>query len=90
MTLRPERACIGTVEGRKIALGNAKMLADLGVEATTLESEADRLRRDGATVIVLAVDGKAAGILAVADPVKTTTPEALKKLDCRAACASSC
>jgi Cu+-exporting ATPase len=74
------KGVIGTVEGRKIVLGNAQMLAELGVATTTLEGEADRLRRDGATVIFLAVDGKVAGLLAIADPIKTTTPEALKKL----------
>jgi Cu+-exporting ATPase len=71
---------VGTVEDRKIVLGNAQLLAALGVATITLEGEADRLRRDGATVIFLAVDGKVAGLLAIADPIKTTTPEALKKL----------
>jgi Cu+-exporting ATPase len=71
---------LANVEDRKIVLGNAQLLAALGVATITLEGEADRLRRDGATVIFLAVDGKVAGLLAIADPIKTTTPEALKKL----------
>jgi Cu+-exporting ATPase len=74
------KGVVGTVEDRKIVLGNAQLLAALGVATITLEGEADRLRRDGATVIFLAVDGKVAGLLAIADPIKTTTPEALKKL----------
>ena len=71
---------IGAVEGRKVALGNANFLTEFGVQTPPLESEADRLRRDGATVVFLAVDGKIAGLLAIADPVKATTPEALKAL----------
>jgi Cu+-exporting ATPase len=70
----------GKVGGRAIVLGNAKFLAELGIETTALETRADKLRRDGATAIFAAVDGKAAGILAIADPVKQTTPEALKAL----------
>jgi len=74
------KGVIGTVEGRKIALGNANFLAELGVQTTSLETDADRLRRDGATVVFLAADQKIAGILAIADPIKATTPEALKTL----------
>ncbi|MDO8534316.1 MAG: copper-translocating P-type ATPase, partial [Xanthobacteraceae bacterium] len=70
----------GKVEGRRVALGNARFLSELGISTAALEAEAERLRRDGATAIFMAVDGKAAGILAIADPVKATTPEALKAL----------
>jgi Cu+-exporting ATPase len=70
----------GTVAGRKIALGNARFLGEIGIPVAALEPEADRLRQGGATVIYLAVDGRASGIVAVADPVKPTTPEALKAL----------
>ncbi|HEY7972760.1 MAG TPA: HAD-IC family P-type ATPase, partial [Xanthobacteraceae bacterium] len=66
--------------GRRIALGNARFLAELNVATTMLDSEAERLRQDGATAIYVAVDGKAAGVIAIADPVKDTTPEALKAL----------
>jgi Cu+-exporting ATPase len=74
------KGALGTVDGRKVALGNNNFLRELGVATADLDTEADRLRRDGATAIYVAVDGKAAGIIAIADPVKTTTPEALKAL----------
>jgi P-type Cu+ transporter len=70
----------GTVERRKVVLGNAGLLGACGIAVTDLESEAERLRQDGATVIYLGVDGRAAGLLAIADPVKATTPEALTAL----------
>jgi P-type Cu+ transporter len=70
----------GIVAGRKVVLGNAKILGTSGIAATALDADAERLRRDGATVVFLAVDGRAAGIIAIADPVKPTTAEALKAL----------
>jgi Cu+-exporting ATPase len=70
----------GTVDGRKVALGSANYLAELGIDASSLQSDADRLRRDGATVVFLAADKKAAGLIAIADPIKATTPQALKSL----------
>ncbi|MDT3382140.1 heavy metal translocating P-type ATPase [Labrys neptuniae] len=69
----------GTVEGRLVLLGNAAFMAQEGV-AVALAAEADRLRQDGATVIFAAVDGRLAGLLAIADPVKETTPAALAAL----------
>jgi P-type Cu+ transporter len=74
------RGVVATVEGRRIALGTAKFLAELNIATTALEGEAERLRQDGATVIFLAIDNAAAGIIAIADPIKPTTPEALKAL----------
>jgi Cu+-exporting ATPase len=74
------KGAVGTVSGRKIALGNARFLRELGTSVTALEGEAERLRQEGATAIYLAVDGKAAGVIAIADPVKPSTPEALKAL----------
>ncbi len=74
------KGVIGTVEGRSVALGNAKYLKDIGVATDALAGEADKLRADGATAIFAAIDDKAAGILAIADPVKRTTPEALEAL----------
>jgi P-type Cu+ transporter len=74
------KGVIGVVERRKLALGNANFLAELGIQTIVLENEADRLRRDGATVVFLAVGGKIAGLFAIADPIKATTPEALKTL----------
>jgi Cu+-exporting ATPase len=70
----------GTVGDRRIALGNARLMADLGVDLGGLAAKADELRREGATALFLAVDGNPGGVIAVADPVKPTTPEALEKL----------
>jgi P-type Cu+ transporter len=70
----------GRVEDREVALGSAGFLAGLGVDTTSLQSDADVFRRDGATVVFLAADAKAAGLVAIADPVKATTPEALRSL----------
>ena len=74
------KGATGKVSGKTIVLGNAKYLASIGVETTALDSEAERLRADGATVIDIAVDGQLAGLFAIADPVKTSTPEALQAL----------
>jgi Cu+-exporting ATPase len=70
----------GTVEGRAVALGNAALMADLGVDLGGLREKADELRGDGATALFLAFDGKAGGVVAVADPIKETTPAALERL----------
>jgi Cu+-exporting ATPase len=74
------KGVIGKVEGKAVALGNSKYLKEIGITTAALADQADRLRADGATAIFAAVDGKAAGILAIADPVKQTTPEALNAL----------
>jgi Cu+-exporting ATPase len=74
------KGAIGMVERKRIALGNAKFLAELGISTDALASEAERLRRDGATAIFVAIDGKTAGVIAIADPVKATTPAALEVL----------
>jgi Cu+-exporting ATPase len=74
------RGALGTVEGRRIVLGNAQFLADEGVATDALASQADALRRDGATAIFIGVDGTVGGAFAIADPVKATTPEALAAL----------
>lgn len=70
----------GKVEGKTVHLGNAAFLKSLGIETAALEVEAEKLRNDGATVIDIAVDGRLAGVMAIADPVKPSTPEALKAL----------
>ena len=70
----------GTVEGRSVLLGNAAFLREAGVDVAAADAKADALRQDGATVVLLAIDGAAAGLLSVSDPVKETTPEALKRL----------
>jgi len=70
----------GNVAGRHVALGNAALMAELGVSLGALAVQADDLRRDGATALFLAIDGKAAGVIAVADPIKVTTSDALRTL----------
>lgn len=74
------RGVVGEVAKRDIALGNTNFLSKLKVPTKSLDREADRLRQDGATVIYLAVDGRVAGIIAIADPVKESTVPALKAL----------
>jgi Cu+-exporting ATPase len=70
----------GKIGGRSVALGNAKLMADLGITLGDLEHKADALRSDGATALFLAVDGKPGGVIAVADPIKSTTQAALDSL----------
>lgn len=70
----------GTVEGRRVAVGNARLMREAGVEIASLAAEAERLRDDGATVFFVAIQGLPAGIVAVADPVKDTTSPALAAL----------
>jgi len=74
------RGALGTVEGKRIVLGNAVFLKDQGVDTSELSTQADNLRRTGATAIFMGVDGKVAGAIAIADPVKETTPQALAAL----------
>ncbi len=74
------KGVIGMVEGKRLALGSAKFLAELNIDTAPLAQEAERLRQDGATAIFLAINGKPVGVIAIADPVKATTPEALKAL----------
>jgi Cu+-exporting ATPase len=70
----------GRVDGHSVALGNAALMQDIGADIGTLASEAERLRIDGATAMFLAVDGRAGGLIAVADPIKDSTPAAVKAL----------
>lgn len=70
----------GLVEGRRVALGNRPLMEQEGVSASDLERLAEPHRREGATALFVAVEGKPAGVVAVADPVKTTTPQALETL----------
>jgi len=74
------KGVVGKVEGKSVALGNVQLMNELGIDVQAIEGQADKLRQDSATVIFIAVDGKAAGLLAIADPVKDTTPEAIKNL----------
>ena len=70
----------GTVEGRHVALGNASFLAEQGGTAAALQSEADKLRDGGATVVFVAIDRTSAGLIAISDPLKPTTRSALDAL----------
>jgi Cu+-exporting ATPase len=70
----------GKVHGKSIAIGNSGYLSSLGIETTSLDQQAERLRTEAATVIYIAVDSKLAGLIAIADPVKASTPDALKAL----------
>ena len=70
----------GVVSGKKLALGNAALMADLGINLSALLKSADTLRASGASVMFLGVDGVLAGLLAVSDPVKSSTAEALQQL----------
>jgi Cu+-exporting ATPase len=74
------KGVIGMVEGKRLALGSAKFLAELNIDTAPLAQEAERLRQDGATAIFLAVNGKAAGVIAIADPIKASTSAAIKAL----------
>ncbi|MGE0640179.1 MAG: heavy metal translocating P-type ATPase [Thermoanaerobaculia bacterium] len=76
----PGQGVRGSVRGHRLAVGNAELLADEGADTERLRSAAEPLRRDGMTVVFVAVDGAAAGLLAVADPVKESTPAAIREL----------
>jgi Cu+-exporting ATPase len=70
----------GTVDGRRIVLGGARMMTDEGADLRPLIAGAEALQREGATAVFAAIDGKVAGVLGVADPIKASTPEAVRAL----------
>jgi Cu+-exporting ATPase len=70
----------GTVSGKQVAVGNAELFHDLSVDPSPLLDRAEDLRKEGQTVMLIAVDGKAAGIVGVADPIKDSTPDAIREL----------
>ncbi|NIR30826.1 MAG: heavy metal translocating P-type ATPase [Gammaproteobacteria bacterium] len=74
------KGVLGRVDGKQVALGNRALMAELGVDAEALSAQAESLRGEGQTVMFVAVDGKAAGLLGVADPIKETTPHAIEAL----------
>ena len=74
------RGVVGVVEGRNVVLGNSDFLLSHGIDVSALEADANGLRADGATAIYLGVDGLEAGVFAIADPVRATTPAALAAL----------
>ncbi len=74
------KGVVGKVDGHETALGNLKLLESLRIEPGELASRAETMRKEGQTVMFVAVDGKAAGLVGVADPIKETTPEAIRQL----------
>jgi P-type Cu+ transporter len=74
------RGVVGTVEGQRVALGNARLLDDLGLGAGRFADRAEALRRDGQTVMLVAVGDAVAGLIGVADPIKATTAKAIEAL----------
>jgi P-type Cu+ transporter len=74
------KGVVGVVDGRRLALGHANFLRELHIAPNALAEDAERLRHDGATAIFLGADGRLAAVIAVADPVKSTTPAALDAL----------
>ena len=74
------KGVLGTIEGRRVAIGNVKMMESLSVSVDSLKEKADELRRTGQTVMFVAIDGRAAGMVGVADPVKETAKEAIGAL----------
>jgi Cu+-exporting ATPase len=74
------RGVSGRVNGKQILLGNAKLLEEFEVDAASLEEDAKRLRAEGRTAMFVAMDGKAAGLVSVSDPIKESTPEAIDRL----------
>lgn len=77
---RTGRGVVGSVGGSEVALGNRKLMDEMGVEVEHLVARADAMRAEGRTVMLAAVDLRPAGVLAVADPIKETTPEAIRSL----------
>jgi len=74
------KGATGKVDGKIVVLGNSNFLNSLGIETQPLNEQGEHLREDGATVINIAVDGKLAGLFAIADPIKPSTPDALRAL----------
>lgn len=74
------KGAYGLVEGKRVVLGSAAFLKELGIDTAELAARADELRADGASAIFIGINGKPAGILAIADPIKATTPEAIRQL----------
>ena len=74
------KGAVGIVEGRRVVIGNRRMMDDAGIDVSVLEADAEQLRQDGATALFASVDRNAAGVIAIADPVKPTTPGAVAAL----------
>lgn len=76
----PGKGVTGRINGHSVALGNIKLLEDLGITTGEFVAKAESMRSEGQTVMFVVLDGKIAGLLGVADPIKETTPEAIQKL----------
>jgi len=76
----PGKGVVGSVDGRRVAVGNTALFASLGIEPADLPARADALRQEGQSVMLVAIDGKAAGLIAVADPIKDSAVTALAAL----------
>jgi Cu+-exporting ATPase len=76
----PGKGVLGKVEGRLVAAGSAELLQEMSVDPRTLAGRAEELRQQGQTVMLIAIDGRAAGLVGVADPIKASTPEAIQLL----------
>lgn len=74
------KGVLGSVDGHRLVLGSGKFLKEQGVDTSALDAEAEGLRADGATAIFAAIDGRVAAVLAIADPIKATTPDAVRAL----------
>jgi P-type Cu+ transporter len=74
------KGAVGLVEGQRVVVGSPTFLGELNIPTAPLTAEAERLRSDGATVVFVAIDGKPAGVIAIADPIKASTPDALAAL----------
>ncbi|MBA4224709.1 MAG: hypothetical protein C0458_28625, partial [Methylobacterium sp.] len=70
----------GTVEGRALVIGSHRIMTEAGIDTAAQAAEAETLRAEGGTVIFVAIDGRVAGLLTISDPVKQTTPRAIKSL----------
>ena len=76
----PGKGVVGKIEGRAVAVGNTRFLGEHGIDLASVADEAEKLRRDGATAVFVAIDGQVAGVIAIADPIKPTTSAALREL----------
>jgi Cu+-exporting ATPase len=74
------KGVLGTIDGKKIVLGGARLMTERGIDMSALEARAEAMRAEGTTAIFATVDGALAGVLGIADPVKATTPDAIRAL----------
>ena len=73
------KGVMGDADGRRVVIGNLRIMREAGIEPGSLEAEACRLSGEGATAIFIAIDGRMAGVAGIADPIKATTPARLQR-----------